>query len=81
MFKPLSKKTLTRIMQIENAIKMHQNNITNLYAYSSNRLTLRETKYRRTKEDEICMRWTIQNLTEQLILLQNELATLLEYGA
>lgn len=81
MQKIQSRKTRKRIAKIEAAIQSHQNNIARLYAFSEGRLTLEDRKYRRTQEDEARMHWTIKNLTDQLVLLQVELTTLLKYGA
>lgn len=77
----MKSKTRKRIAKIEATIRYHQRNIADLLAFAEGRKSLPGRDYQRTNEDDERMHWTINNLNTQLMLLQVELNTLLEYGA
>ncbi len=67
-------------------IKAHQKNIKFLQSFADGRRKLRDPEYtntarhyQRTQSDEVRMRWSIQHLTNQIYLLQKELAILAYY--
>jgi hypothetical protein len=83
-----SQKTINRIEIISEEIRLHKKNIKllNLYARGymvpkRGKYAPRYVKYRCIPKSEKRYLWTLQNISTQISLLEQELATLIEYGA
>jgi hypothetical protein len=82
-----SKKTIKRIEIIQADIKAHKKNIKLLHLYARgyvapkrDEYAPRVVKYSCIPKSEKRYRWTVQNLSIQIALLEQELETLIEYG-
>jgi hypothetical protein len=83
-----SKKTIERIETINADIKSHKKNIRLLNSYARGYVVSKRAEYAPRLIKYSCIpkcekryRWTLQNITTQISLLEQELATLIEYGA
>ncbi len=83
-----TQKTYKRILAIKSALKYHRGNINLLNSYELNRkkIPTANKKYRLvnfnpiTSNEKIRL-MTLKNLKDQVVSLEIELATLIEYGA
>ncbi len=76
-----------RMSSIKNELRCYQESIHRLQAFAEGRAALKgkrraaSAQRRRTKADDQRLRWTLSNVRLQILLLEKELAVLMEYGA
>lgn len=82
-----SYKTKKRIENIQHDLKSHHNNIHLLrsaykahQSFNKNIFSPRVIKYTSIPKSENLYQFTLTNISSQIVLLEKELATLIEYG-
>ena len=80
-------KNLDRITAIKTSIRAHKKNIKLLHhnaihhkKMSDRHIAYRVVSFNNLGRSEARYRWSVKNLSMQIVLLENELQTLIEYG-
>ncbi len=81
LLKIKSQQTIDRVEIVEAEIDFYRKSIKKLRAYGDGRIVIRKKNFHPTCENKKILQFTLQNIATQMILMERELAVLINYGA